>query len=966
MVCALIFPVGARADVSVVKGTVKAVLSADSVAVPLDMAGVSLLALGDSVPVRVVTTTPKGYFSITFDADPDRKYALKVSFTGMQPVTRTLALKTVTDVGTIVLRSGIQLGEIVVEAPHKDVELVGDTTVINVDAFKTSEGALLEELVRLIPGMEYDEEAGTITYNDETITEININGQTYDLGGAAAVLETIPVEILDKLKVYDKADEMEKFSGRRSRRGRKNMVLDLSTRQELGAMIVAKARVAQGTEHKKEYALEANRFKKQGDHINLMGQSGNLRARTPYPDNRSDRVNTGINLMVKKDFRIAAHVNYNHSINGSESSSGSERYLVTGTRWNYSDRENLNKNHSLGGSASLNWIISPKWFWKFSGNYNTSDGSSSSQSKQASFNQDPYLDFRNPFDSEQYDAVPSDKRLNDIRQQSVSGNNKHSASVSSDVMRTFNDKNTNLSLSLKYSRNESTAESFSLSRTTFYELRDIFGNDSVLLRNQYRLSPNRNYTAGSALKLSQRLNDKVNIDFNYGISLSRTRSYSNTYDLSPFFTRDMDAPASWLPDGFEAGYTDSLSNRSRSNSLIHDFQFTFNYFTEPVSVNFNFRVSPERRTLDQKTGRVSADTVRHSVNFTPDLHIALRPGKSQIDFSYRGNTDQPSLNDLLTLTDNSDPLNISRGNPDLSPSYTQNIELKFDNRDIGLNFNSRWSNTYNSIAQSTTYDLATGGVDTHPVNINGNWNSRNTLRYTYKLRNQFRFSTDNSIDLAQNVGLMNEGRQPEPSRSITRSRNLSSRLRITYSPKWGSMNLSGTWRHNFSKNRLRDTRNYVRSYAFAYDIFAKLPGSVQLRSDISYSFRNGTNIIPGEDDQWLWNLEASWRFLRKKAAEIKIEWRDILSNSKDFRRSVSATGVTETYSRVVGSYFLATFRYNFNFFNGMEQMRNSRRERSGDDRDFDRSRFDRREGGNRDGGGWGGGGNRGGWGGGRR
>lgn len=940
--CLLASPV-LRAEVATVKGIVAA--SFGDKAEPLAEANILLFTVGDSTAVRSVASDTRGAFALTYNRDAQKVYRVRVSFTGMQPVFCDVKPATVVDLGQIVLNSSIELGEVTVEAPVKDIELVGDTTVINVNAFKTSQGALLEELIALIPGMEYDSEAGTLTYNDEPLTEININGQTFDLGDVPTVLETIPVEILSNLKVYDKTSEMERFSGRRSRRGRKNMVLDLTTREEFGSMLVAKARAAQGTERKHEYAADVNHFKKQGDNINLLAQTGNLRSRSAYPDARTDRLNAGFNVLLKDKIRVNARVGYNHNIDGSQSSSGNEQFLVSGTRWRYTKSENTSKSHGFDASAGFSGEIANSIFLQFMSSYRKSDSGSGSGSRQASFNGDPELDFRDPFGSDRYDEIDKSIRLNEIKQQSVSDNDTQTASASASIMKMFNDKRTGVTFSAGYNYNDRVSESFSLSRTTYYELRDIFGNDSVLLRNQYRRSPTRTNSYNVSAAVSQRFSEAINLDFTYTLNSSRGRSYRDTYDLSPFFSPDMEEPATWLPDGFEAGYTDSLSNRSLNNTLKHDFRLTFNYFTEAVSLLANFSVSPERSTLDQKTGKMYADTVRNSVNFAPDLTFSLRPGKSQIDIKYRGETQQPSLSDLLTVTDNSDPLNISRGNPDLSPAYQQDIEVSFDNRDIGLNFSSRWSNTYNSVTQSTTYDLTTGGVETHPVNITGNWNLRNSLRYTLRLQRVFRITSSNGVNFSRNVGLLNENRQPEPSRSVTDSRNLSSQLRLTYSPSWGQMDVSGSWRHSFSKNLLRETRNYVRSYNFGYNIFANIPGNVQLKSDISFSFRNGTNINRGEDDQLLWNLEASWCFL-KRNAEIKIEWRDILSNSKDFRRNVSATSVSETYSRVIGSYFLATFRYTFNRFNGKGEMPRFMRDR-GDRGD----RGDRRD----RGGDWGGG-----------
>ena len=152
--------------------------------------------------------------------------------------------------------NAIELGEVTVTAPMNDIELVGDTTVIRVGAFKTSRGARLEELVAKIPGMRYDRRTGTLYYNGERLTEVNINGRKLDLGDIATVLETIPVEILSKLKVYDKLSEMELWHGIPDPGRNKNMVFDLTTDPRFSSIYMSEAKAAQGSEHKRDYMAD--------------------------------------------------------------------------------------------------------------------------------------------------------------------------------------------------------------------------------------------------------------------------------------------------------------------------------------------------------------------------------------------------------------------------------------------------------------------------------------------------------------------------------------------------------------------------------------------------------------------------------------------------------------------------------------------------------------------------------------
>ncbi|EKC73071.1 hypothetical protein OBE_02571, partial [human gut metagenome] len=148
-------------------------------------------------------------------------------------------------------------------------------------------------------------------------------------------------------------------------------------------------------------------------------------------------------------------------------------------------------------------------------------------------------------------------------------------------------------------------------------------------------------------------------------------------------------------------------------------------------------VVPERQSLDQKTGRMQADTLRTSVNYYPAVTVLWHKKKTRVQLSYEGDTKQPGLTELLTLTDNSDPLNITRGNPSLRPSYNQRVRLEARDTKIGLNGDMTWANTVNSVTRAVTYNTQTGGIESYPVNVNGNWNARATVRYQKRIKRRF-------------------------------------------------------------------------------------------------------------------------------------------------------------------------------------------------------------------------------------
>ena len=75
-------------------------------------------------------------------------------------------------------------------------------------------------------------------------------------------------------------------------------------------------------------------------------------------------------------------------------------------------------------------------------------------------------------------------------------------------------------------------------------------------------------------------------------------------------------------------------------------------------------VTPQKRTIDRKVGKLYADTTMRTIDYQPMIWLSWRKKKMRVSLNYNGRTRQPSLSDLMPLTDNSDPLYITRGNPD--------------------------------------------------------------------------------------------------------------------------------------------------------------------------------------------------------------------------------------------------------------------------------------------------------------
>lgn len=875
----------------------------------LPYASVTVINARDSSLVKGATSDANGYFNISYTRNPNNSYLLKTSYLGYTPDYRLLnPQETNVRTGTIKLREAdIELGEVVVTAELREVEQLGDTTVINASVYKTKQGAYLEDLVKRIPGLEYDSKEQTLTYNGLTIEEINVNGEPFLGDNIVMALENLPVEVIDKIKVYNKKTELEKITGVSS--AEDNYVLDVQTKQEFNGTLNASARAGYGNNRKRDLGLQANYFKNGGDNLSVFAQSGNRDMRTRYKDNRNDNAAANFTKKVGKDLIFNGHVNYHENKSGNESTSYNEQYLTTGNKYNYSAGENVNTGRMFNSMLNTRWQINEKTYLNVSGNFYLTRNNNTNINRQATFSGNPELDITDPF-NDTFNTVPDDLRINDISKHGLSANDQHRYSFNASFTRKFNEKGTSISFTGQYEDADRENENFTISSTTYYLLENSAGNDSVLYRNQYRFSPNRDHRSGLGVMFTHPFTKQTRLQLSYNLNYTKQQDDANTYDLSGFMEETTELPG-YLPPGYETGYTDSLSNRSRSRTLAHAITLRMNYSTTVWNIITGVTVSPERRSIDQKTGLLRADTTTNTVGFRPTTMIGWKKGKSLLRLSYQGNTRQPSLYNLLSLTDNSDPLNIRRGNPDLKPAYNQNVRFEAQNTDKGLFATLNWNNEINSQTQATTYNLLTGGRETYPVNINGNWSTNGTLRYQKRIK-EFRISTKGTAGYTESVSLINEGQSEEPDRSKTHNTTFNHDLQLSYQPKWGGINLRGDWRFQHSSNSLRQTDNYTRSYSMGIDAFADLPGDIQLETDAVYSFRNGTNIRKGEDDQVVWNAGITWQFLKKKELELSAQWTDILSQRKNFSRSTTASGFYEQHSQQIGSYFIFSLKYRFN------------------------------------------------------
>ena len=873
----------------------------------LPYANVAVLGLPDSALVKGTSSDKNGQFSLAFLRKPETEYALKASFTGCMPL--AVALDSEADtirLGTLRMRDdALRLSEVVVTAPLKAVEQKGDTTVYNVAAYPTPEGSYLEALVRRIPGLSYDPKTHEMKFNGYPIQEITVNGKDFFKGNKDVVLDNLPVKFISQLKVYDKPTEQEEKTGMKS--NEKNYVLDLKTKREFNGSLLTYAEAGYGTHKRRDLNGRVMRFKESGDNFMVNARSTNRNFTSADEDNILNSVNLSASKKVKEGLDVSGNVNYSYNRNGSQSGTYNEQYLSNGNQYALAESDQWGKNRNVNGHLNVNWEINKRTSLIFSASGRYSHSRNQNESRTATFNARPEADTKNPF--AHIGDVDKATWINDNRQQSLSQDNNMDYDLRLEVVQKIGKKDDFLSFDLNHGYRKGTQHGYTLSSIDYYQLQNAAGGDSLYYQNQYRRTPQSSMNDEAHIAYTHAFNKKNRLQLSYGLEREYEKLDGATYDLSPF---EADQPAlGVLPEGYGEGEIDSLRTRSHSRTLRHNVSLNYNYTSETWGIVASVGMSPQRRSIEQATGEHRADTVARSIEWRSQLSLSYQQEGSYFVLSYNGNTSQPGLEDMVSPTDYSSPLYIRRSNPHLRPSYRHSVYAVFSNFQEGISTSLSWNQTFNSVTRATLYNKETGGRETMPVNINGNWNLMGNGSYDKRVK-QFHFMLRASGGYNRNVSLINEdASQNVNRRSVTGATSLSTNIRLAYLPAWGNIDLTGEWSFYQSKNSLQGRNTYTRNYTCDVESSVNLPLHFIVSTDAGYTFRSGTGMSGTDNNELLWNLKVSWKFLKEKRGELSVYWADILSQRKSFMRYASATAFSERYEEQLRGYVLFSFAYRF-------------------------------------------------------
>lgn len=896
----------------------------------LSYATVQILKADTTSMIAGGTTNLNGYYNVK--NVPAGQYVMKVSYIGYHNLFRQVEIKqgqTEFNGGTIILTpNSVVLEEAVIKGTLKQVEVKEDTLIFNADAFKVPEGSVLEELIKKIPGAEVGND-GSIKINGKTVSKILVEGKEFFSNDRNMAMKNLPSNIVEKVKTYDKQSDMAKMTGIDD--GEEETVIDLSIKKGMKNGWFGSVDLGAGTKDRLAERININRFEDQtqyalvGSYNNTSGRGGGI-TKTGMG---------GLNVALERGkFEIGGNVRYQGQKTTSITKSAVQNFITTNASFSNSLNRSVSKNGGFNGDFKIEWKPDSMTTLNFRPSFSVGNSSSNSTGKNATFNDDPYLQqgVDNPL--EEMEKIAHDIKVN----QNMTGNKSTGENYSFNgrliLNRRLNNLGRNFSVQLNgsYSNNEN--KSYSLSDVIYFQR-----NDSAALTYRYRTTPNtsENFTVGfnyTEPLIAKKLFLQTSYRFNY----SNRHSDGKAYDMGgvdELITDIRNTGAGYLPWDYYNYLDDDLSRYTDNTNYIHNIDVQLRLVTNYINMNVGVNVQPQRQRMEYNYQGLDTIATRNYVRVSPTLNFRYRFNKQHtLRIRYRGNTSQPSITDLFNMTDNSNPLNIRMGNPDLSPSFSNNINIDWNNflSTTMQSFTARlsFSNTLNAIESRTQYNEETGGRITQPTNVNGNWNINGNFGWNRPIFvDNFTFNTSTSASYSNNVGYIYQNNQSL--KNTVNNLRLGENLRFNYRTDLWDASLFGNLNYSNQKSKLVPTNNratYDFSYGASGNIY--LENGFGFSTNISMSSRRGYSSANMNTNELIWNAQVSYRFLKGKAATVSLQAYDILSKRSNISRNISATMRSDTETNAIYSYVMAHFIYRFNMFGGRNTNRGNR---NGNDND---------------------------------
>ncbi len=881
----------------------------------LELATVRLLSLPDSILVQGAQTDSKGGFILS-KIKPGN-YAIVVSTVGYKEYIGNITMESKDIIlKNIQLSESVKnLNEVQVNGTVAQMVVKGDTLEYNATAFKTQENAVVEDLIKKLPGVEVSSE-GKITVQGEEIKKIRVDGKKFFDGDIEQATKNLPADMIDKIQVIDQKSDMALLTGFED--GDTERIINLTTKPNRKKGVFGNVYGAAGADLNEDFRYDA------GASVNIMsgeaqtsinGGGNNLnnarssRGRGNWGGGANGGITTSQNLGINNNsilnskLKIGGDVTFNNSNNLSVTKSNRESYLSDITYNDISADSSLNSRFDSNLRLELElkpdsvntFVIQPNM------NYNQS-------------NSDAFKDY-------------SYLTENDSTSWGDSHNWGNSNSISGGLNLIFNHK---FKSKLGRTFTINLRSNFSQNDNESYNLSNKFTTDTIINIDQYSTNRSNNFSSGMRMSFVEPLwNNKNLIEAALSLNTSSTSSEKLQYN------KDENGDYTVL----NSEYSNTFENRFYRESLELNYRYTEQNYNIMLGVN----AEPSQTTNTRSYGNgLTNDTTYGVLNFSPTVRYRYNFGRRKfIRLDYRGRTDQPSISQMQPVKNNSNLMNETVGNPELNPAFENNFRLMYStfndstfasfNTFISLNF------TKDDLVSNRIYDSSLKQYN-QTVNLNGEipvnamWN---IMYNTPIIQKRLHFNTNTRLSYrtqysytSRNVDIEDIDIENLMIGDLSKTRNYGANesLSLTFTHDMFEFGLRGSFGYNNSLNNLKNVLTQTYDWSGRANMVIRFPYNFTFNTDIAYSDRAG---YTGMDlSEIMWNASLDKTMFNNKGT-FSIIASDILHQRLNIRQNIGDNYIQNSSYNTLPTYVMVKFAYKINKFAGGANQGDFRNNRFG-------------------------------------
>ena len=884
----------------------------DSIAGSLPSSTVMLLSLKDSSLVNFGVSDVKGIFEIKNVNKGE--YLLKITFVGYAPNMRRVATGTepIVELGRIKMQPlAKELEGVLIMGEKNPVTVKKDTIEFNASSFKTKTNATVEDLLKVMPGMQVETD-GTVSAQGEQVQRVTVDGREFFGRDPKLATRNLPADAIEKVQVFDRKSDNAQFTGIDDGQREKTINLELKEEKRMGAF--GNIMGGYGSNNRFQGTASVNKFSK-GKQLSFLGMGNNIN---------------------EQGFSIGDFMNFS---GGSQSGGGGGGRTVSvsgggggGPSVNFGGRQS-GLMTSYAGGLNFNRDLNKDTKLTSSYFYNHLDRNVSTDLNRTNFFGPPQEDKSNTLDQTSRQFSSNDNHRGTLMiDHNIDSANTIKATAAASYTKS-NQKTYSLGETRSLTDNsiQNTSE-----RTTSSDQQALSLNTSLLWRHKFekkgrnlstnlsvglsntdsegnQQSTNTFYVNTPGEQLIEQTNTQSTVNQSYGASVSYTEPLGGRKYLEANYNfqtnrNNVDREV------FDIGGGQPIINAQLSNKYISNY-----IYNRP---GLNFRMNREKFSVtagaSYQMTSLKGDLILKDVKIDRTFENLLPSAHFNYDFSstkhlridYETNMQEPTIQQLQPVVDNSDPLNISTGNPELKPAYAHRVNTNFTSFNPArfVNFFAFINATYtkNSIVNSQSVNDKFVRF-TQPVNVSGSQSLRANFNVGFPIKKlNSRFNIGPTATISESITVLNELNNHVNNRTLGGT----ARYNFTYKEIL-ILDLSGNLSQQETKYDFSTPDQQYFNQTYKSEINLSFLKSYSFNTSYEYLIYTSKTTDFRQTIPFL-DISISRFLLKNNAGELKFKVNNLLNQSNSVSQSAGDNYIQQSTTNNLGRFYMVSFTYALN------------------------------------------------------